>query len=556
MVDSAGPGGWGKPINSKAKLVLNPKSPGFTTQKSLPAEDLNVGPGQEIALRSKEGIFCTVHNIKKSVKDTETCISRDDGIPLQYSPNGEYLLVANSEHIHLRNLTTNKEQILEKVNPLATGFSHTGAFFFYVNKPEKDKNFLHVHTTDSLEKVLSFECGRYKKETWPLLHFTYDDSACVYQVTQNSLMIRKPLDKFSELGILKLSYSCDVYKLSDSVGQPLLATMSVEKFQGFNRTESKFEVYNLSNISEPLFSKVMDKAQEGKFLFSPTGENLLIWTQTTHDETGKSYYGEHQVFYYNPEKKALKSVPTYEGPIHDVAWNPNGQNFIVISGYMPAGSVLFDSQCVPKFEFGKHHRNTIKYSPLSRFLCLAGFGNLSGDMDIWDLTIMKKIGQCKANSAVYCGWSPDGRKIMTAVLNPRLRVDNNFKVFKYNGLLINSFDYSNSELYEIAWRPGVYEDRPASPNAIKIAQELQSAEQNQPKKLFQPRGGMLSQMLRKDKEKDTMGRILEPNETFGNPKFQKEQEKEEQEGEKKKKKRVRKKKDKTENTEEESKQEE
>ena len=39
---------------------------------------------------------------------------------------------------------------------------------------------------------------------------------------------------------------------------------------------------------------------------------------------------------------------------------------------MPAGSVLFTNACVPKFEFGKHHRNTIKWSPLSRFICLAG----------------------------------------------------------------------------------------------------------------------------------------------------------------------------------------
>lgn len=62
---------------------------------------------------------------------------------------------------------------------------------------------------------------------------------------------------------------------------------------------------------------------------------------------------------------------------------------------MPGGSVLFDKDCVPKFEFGKHHRNTIRYNPFSSFLCLAGFGNLAGDIDIWDLTTLSKIGTFK-----------------------------------------------------------------------------------------------------------------------------------------------------------------
>ena len=42
---------------------------------------------------------------------------------------------------------------------------------------------------------------------------------------------------------------------------------------------------------------------------------------------------------------------------------------------------------------------------------------------------------------------------MTGVLNPRLRVDNNFKIFNYQTNLINCMDFSKTELYEILWRP-------------------------------------------------------------------------------------------------------
>ena len=33
-----------------------------------------------------------------------------------------------------------------------------------------------------------------------------------------------------------------------------------------------------------------------------------------------------------------------EGPIHDIAWMPNGKEFIVIYGFMPATATLFDSK--------------------------------------------------------------------------------------------------------------------------------------------------------------------------------------------------------------------
>jgi translation initiation factor 2A len=54
---------------------------------------------------------------------------------------------------------------------------------------------------------------------------------------------------------------------------------------------------------------------------------------------------------------------------------------------------------------------------------------------------------------VSCEWCNDGRHIMTCVLNPRMRVDNHFKIFKYNGELIKQQDFSETELYEIIWRP-------------------------------------------------------------------------------------------------------
>jgi len=48
-------------------------------------------------------------------------------------------------------------------------------------------------------------------------------------------------------------------------------------------------------------------------------------------------------------------------------------------------------------------------------------------------------------------------------VTPKLRVDNNFRIFMYNGDLINTYKFDDTELYEIKWyKKGNFEDRPPS----------------------------------------------------------------------------------------------
>jgi translation initiation factor 2A len=132
----------------------------------------------------------------------------------------------------------------------------------------------------------------------------------------------------------------------------------------------------------------------------------------------------------------MKEVPVNEGQIHDISWAPDGKQFMVITGYMPSLTVVYDDTCKPLFDMGKIHRNTIRWSPLGRFCIIAGFGNLNGEIDIWDMREQKKIAKCKSPSAASCIWSPDGRKFLTAVLTPRLRVENEFSIYYYDGTLL------------------------------------------------------------------------------------------------------------------------
>lgn len=104
---------------------------------------------------------------------------------------------------------------------------------------------------------------------------------------------------------------------------------------------------------------------------------------------------------------------------------------------MPAKATLFDMKCKPVFDFGTGSRNTVLWAPHGRFLVLGGFGNISGNMQFWDNNRKKMMAEVKAPGSTNYAWSPCSRFFLTATLFPRLRVDNGFKVWKYDGSLVH-----------------------------------------------------------------------------------------------------------------------
>ena len=62
----------------------------------------------------------------------------------------------------------------------------------------------------------------------------------------------------------------------------------------------------------------------------------------------------------------------------------------------------------------------------------------AGDIVLYD---KKTSGTCKQMGAVRAPavtaeWSPDGRMLLTATTAPRMRVDNNLKVYTYYGMFV------------------------------------------------------------------------------------------------------------------------
>uniref|UniRef100_A0A6Q2ZPS1 Eukaryotic translation initiation factor 2A n=1 Tax=Esox lucius TaxID=8010 RepID=A0A6Q2ZPS1_ESOLU len=152
------------------------------------------------------------------------------------------------------------------------------------------------------------------------------------------------------------------------------------------------------------------------------------------------------------------------GPIYDVAWSPSSTEFCVVYGFMPAKATVYNLKCDPVFDFGTGPRNAVYYSPQGHILILAGFGNLRGQMEVWDVKKWKQVSKPQAPDSTHFAWCPDGEHVVTSTCAPRLRVSNGYKIWHYTGTVLYKQDIpAGTELWETVWQPfpdGTFPERP------------------------------------------------------------------------------------------------
>jgi translation initiation factor 2A len=152
-----------------------------------------------------------------------------------------------------------------------------------------------------------------------------------------------------------------------------------------NASPARIAIYCLPS-AEPKCQKSFFKSDTVHFKWNAACSHLLT---TAQSQQGSSYYGESSLHLMACDGSISCSVGT--GGVSDAAWSPQGRDFIAIQGEQPAKAILYvvDPKDGLKAirDFGEASRNTIRWSPHGRFLCLAGFGSLAGEMDfVCDMT--------------------------------------------------------------------------------------------------------------------------------------------------------------------------
>ncbi|KAK9235433.1 eukaryotic translation initiation factor eIF2A-domain-containing protein [Lipomyces kononenkoae] len=395
-----------------------------------------------IGLTNAAPLYEDVEGFQQPTGNLRTCI---------YSPAGGHFAYTTVDDVKVVDSTTGVvSQTIPLPNVYEVAFSPKGSYLCTYERPIKLDDGQNVHHNFKVwdvatgERVAQF---MQKNQTMANFQFTYDEKFCA-RLVPNELQFYET-KKLGGPAAYKLRVEgCTSFAIAP--GHSYYIAVFVPERKG---KPAVVDVYNAPNFSRPLSTKSIFKAERVVLKWNNLGTSLLVLTQTEVDQTGKSYYGESTLYLRGIAGNFDSRITLdKEGPIHDVAWCPDSKEFAVVYGYMPAKTMLFNyrGETVRTLPLGP--RNTILYSPHGRFLILAGFGNLQGEVDIYDRqNSYNKVSTIDASNTSVCEWSPDGRYILFATTSPRLRVDNGVKVFHVTGKL--AYVREMTELFSASWRP-------------------------------------------------------------------------------------------------------
>lgn len=508
-------------------------------------------PRTKLLLRSKEGTqsFYGPPSIQFPNNPISLNIEPDNcelsGLQLKsspiISPNGIYVAyLINEQDITIYNTETGI--IVSRIpcqDAESIEFSPLGTFLLTWSRPirsqsnQENRENLKVWHVLSSSLVASYNQRTYRKG---LLQWVSDETTCMRLVTNevHQLSVYISPENSSSISLKRVSKvhhaNVNDFSIGPNINNPFVAlftpehsgrtarvslyrynptlTYTAESESGSGSTNHVDSFVDVG-VSRSLFS-----ANECKMFWRPiSGDTVLVQTSSDVDTSGNSYYGQSGLFIVSIDGNVSRPVPqSKDGAVYCVQWSPNGSCFIVAAGKMPCHVTLFNPLGEPTYEFGALYRDVVSFSPHGRFLCLAGFGNLGGDMNFYEISENKRkqIGTASSHAAIGWGWSPDSRYFMTSTLTPRMNVDNGFKIFKYNGEG-PIYEHKQDNVYDVLWIPrpvSDYPDRARSPNsrsgdgALKVDNETKTEVKKPASTPYRPPGstGSLAEMLRREKE--------------------------------------------------------
>ncbi|KAG9234240.1 eukaryotic translation initiation factor eIF2A-domain-containing protein [Amylocarpus encephaloides] len=373
-----------------------------------------------------------------------------------YSPCGRYFAWASGDGVTVVDASVGHvTTTLPTPNVYELGFSPRGSYIITWERPSKDengdavKNLKVWHTVEELAAGAEKQVvGRFvqKSQTGWNLQYTFDERYCARAVT-NEVQFYESGDLGTPWNRLRAEGVGD-FAISPGNNHSVAAFVPERKGQ-----PAAVKIFNVPQFNSPVSQKTFFKGDKVQLKWNQSGTTLIVLAQTEVDKTGKSYYGETTLYVLSANGGFDSRITLdKDGPIHDVSWSPNSKEFGVIYGYMPAKTTIFNQRAIATHNFPLGPRNTILFSPTGRFVLVAGFGNLAGQMDIYDLEKdYEKICTIEGGNPSVCEWSPDSKYILTATTSPRLRVDNGVRLWHVGGGIMYNQDMV--ELYHVTWRP-------------------------------------------------------------------------------------------------------
>ncbi|KAJ3402458.1 hypothetical protein HDV05_008521, partial [Chytridiales sp. JEL 0842] len=384
-----------------------------------------------------------------------------------YSLDGTYLALVFEQNVEILNARTLEiVKTLEVKNVIEAEFSPKGKYLSTWVRFVKGEEGAELHKnlviweTATGEEVMGL--SQKTQNGWNVNWTPNESLFARLSLTASELQFFNPLEPASKIVSRLKIENLKSFSFSPNKTGPQTVGVFVGERKGAPAAVRLFDLKDLEKEGtgedvKPKAVRTFFNADSVDFKWNADGTAVLIVTHTEVDKTGKSYYGKSQVFHMStlPSQSATTDsnsgrVELGDGPIHHVSWSPNSKEFLILHGPMPALATLFDHRGEALYNFPPAPRNMALYSPHGRFIVIAGFGNLAGDVDVWDRLTFQKAGTFRAPNASSISWAADGRCLMTVTLYRRLKVDNGVRVWHYTGSLLHKVDVK--ELHQCSWR--------------------------------------------------------------------------------------------------------
>lgn len=341
---------------------------------------------------------------------------------------------------------------------------------------------------------------------WPILKWRNDEQFCCLSVRSELIIFNgqdigsQPLGRVPIPGIVQTELAPgngEQDKVAVAAFSPAAALEGNSLFRliEFQRPETGSCARNWTvTVEHPLGS-----ADSADMSWNAGGTAVLILASTTIDSAGENYGGVGDAHLVRRDGSLAAKINKHVA--QEACWSPERDEFVLVEGKSPSDIFLYDANETVRFTFPSAYRNTVRWDLRGHMLAVGGFGNLAGDLSFWHRSgdEVKHIAEWREPCTVLCAWDPTCRFFVTASTWPRMRVDNQFKVFSRRGDLI--FKQQFAQLFDFQWRPS---PKPTTPLPPPLPQPNLSAACTTKKfRPVQPRPELLEALAEEERKRQS-----------------------------------------------------
>ena len=312
---------------------------------------------------------------------------------------------------------------LEQV--VAVHFDLNDKYLTVILKPATEKNLKIYDLSNNINLIQEFRSQTHPNNCWPQIKFSNDEKN-IYFYNKTTLEIyddkKNLINKYENiLGYEDISFNDKHY---------FVASTFITKNNG--KKEYNFALYDYKDLSKPI--KTFNTSYTDRVKIKKSLEQkYLLFNAINDNPSNKSYYGQSNIYFFEAETSRFIKINLPEGPIHDFSFTPDGEHFLICAGHLPSAVKLYKKNALYVKDIAKGNFNTIKISPDSRIAALCGFGSLKGDIEFYSLKEGELIGKNNFFCCVNFEWAQDSKYLLGSVLSTRVKVDNEYRIMKYNG---------------------------------------------------------------------------------------------------------------------------